>query len=144
LRAAIADTRGLALNEGTPYRLAASTDGKKLRIAPDTAEFGKIPVAYGLTSAAKAIELSLENVTVTVSDESDNSQATEDDWITIGIFLPNGTCRQDNMLIEVHEADFPPMKVLLRGVTGTARIYQPDRGTGSNGAISRSSSGAKP
>lgn len=131
LKACIADARGLALAEGTPYRMAISTDGKRIRVAPDTTDFASKPVASGRFAAAKAFEVTPENVTYSLVAEGDEDlPASEDQWNTIGTFLPNGTCREDSTLIEVHEANFPPLRIRLRGVTGTALQLPPETTNG--------------
>lgn len=132
LRASIADARGLAMSESVPYRLAASKDGKRLRTAPDTADFATMAVPTGRSSGAKSMEVAPESVTYEVESGNDEGadQAGEDDWLTIAIFLPNGTCRQTQSVVAVHEANFPPIRVLLRGLTGTATILQPESSDG--------------
>ena len=125
LRSRIADARGLAMQESTAYRLAVHRDGTKIRLAPDSQEFAQVPASDVATATAKAIETTLDKATITISADSE-AGADQDDWITIGTFLPNGTCREDSTLVEVHEGNFPAMKILLRGVTGTARLVLPD------------------
>ena len=132
LRARIADARGLALQETVTYRLAINKDGTKIRVAPDTQDFAHVAVSDEATGAARAIETTLEKATVAMAADSETG-ANSDDWITLGTFLPNGTCREDSIVIEVNETNFPPIRILLRGVTGTARLLIPD-----------SSGGAKP
>jgi type II secretory pathway pseudopilin PulG len=132
LRARIADARGLAMQEGSAYRLAVHQDGTRIRLAPDVAEFANVPASSVASAGVKALEVQLEKVTINVAADSESggpAAADQDSWVTIGTFLPNGTCREIHTVIEVHEADFPPIKILLRGVTGTARILQNDPGT---------------
>lgn len=125
LRARIADARGLAMEEAATYRLAVNKDGTKIRLAPESADFSHLAAFEDAGGGAKAIETTLDKATITISSDSE-AGADQDDWITIGTFLPNGTCREDSTLVEVHEGNFPAMKILLRGVTGTARLVLPD------------------
>lgn len=134
VRGRIADARGLAMQEGVPYRLAVHQDGSRLRLAPDVPEFGQLPTSAVVTSSATAIEVALTNATVkVVADTASGDQRTADGsgWITVGTFLPDGTCREDDSLIEVRETGFEtPIRIRLRGVTGSARVLRPDEGTG--------------
>lgn len=127
LRARIADARGLAMQEGLPYRLAVHKDGNKIRVAPDTPEFARVPVSDVAGGSVKAIETKIEKATINVV-ESDTEAEQLDDWITLGTFLANGTCREDSTLIEVIESSFPAIRIHLRGVTGTARVLPMDPG----------------
>ena len=129
LRARIADARGLAMEEAATYRLAVNKDGTKIRLAPESADFSHLPASEDAGGGAKVIESSIDKATITISADSEAGAIAgedQDDWITIGTFLPNGTCREDSTLVEVHEGNFPAMKILLRGVTGTARLVLPD------------------
>lgn len=127
VRARIADARGLAMEHGTPYRLALSADGTRLRVGPDAADFGSGGAAEVATSAARVIETPLEKATAAVEDAE---AASDGAWVTIGTFLPDGTCREDNVTVAVSEANFPPLRVQLRGVTGGSRILRPDAAGG--------------
>ena len=123
VRSRIADARGLAMEHGTPYRLALSSDGTRLRVAPDGPTF--TAGAGGEASAsARVIETKLEKVTAVVLDAE---VAIDSDWVTIGTFLADGTCREDNATVEVREGNFPPMRVQLRGVTASSRLLPPEK-----------------
>src|SRR5258706_10642416 len=105
LRARIADARSLAMQEAAVYRLAVNKDGTKLRVAPETADFARMPACEDASSAAKAIETTLENATVTIAADAETGARAggdQDDWITLGTFLPNGTCPEDSTLIQVN------------------------------------------
>ena len=138
LRARIADARGLAQQEGTAYRLAVNEDGTRVRLAPDVAEFAHLPASNAASANVKVLEIALGKVTVTVPSTPENGErigADQDGWITLGTFLPNGTCREDSTVIEVNEPSFPPIRLLLRGVTGTARVVRND--SSANGGASK-------
>lgn len=128
LRARIADARGLALQEAATFRLAVNKGGTKLRLAPESADFSSGAASEDASGGAKVIETPIQKATITVAETEAGAMGggDEDEWVTIGTFLANGTCREDSNLIEVHEANFPNMKLLLRGVTGTARLVIPD------------------
>jgi Tfp pilus assembly protein FimT len=131
VRARIADARGLAMQEAVPYQLAVSSDGTKMRVAPDTSDFGSTPCSDESTGGAKAIETCFKNATVAVIEDSDFDD-TADNWVTIAVFLPNGTCRaallEDGTtrnalpMLEVRETGFPPVHIQIRGLTGTSSV----------------------
>jgi prepilin-type N-terminal cleavage/methylation domain-containing protein len=136
LRSRVADARGLAMQEGQVYRLAVNRDGTRLRVAPDTPDFAQAAVSKSVTSSSKAIETALDQATIHVTDgDSTNPEAgSSDDWMTIGTFMPNGTCREDWTMVEVYELDYPPIRLQLRGVTGTARVVPADAASPRPGA----------
>jgi type II secretory pathway pseudopilin PulG len=146
VRGLIADARGLAMSTGTPYRLAITGTGDKVRLAPDDANFTTATVVDTPSASAVAIEIKLHNATVMAASDSESTQisADSDNWTTLGTFLPNGTCRETMTVIEIHENGFPALKILLRGVTGTARILQPDAVVNSSNSNSAASGGPPP
>jgi type II secretory pathway pseudopilin PulG len=145
VRSRVADARGLAMQEGVPYRLAITSDGTKLRVAPDNSTFSSAGASDVATGGAKAIETKFEKVKVNVAADPDTGEtpaAAEDGWITLGVFLPNGTCRIDSRadgttpdtnLVEVHETGFPAVRIVIRGLTGTAHVLPVENGTGTQG-----------
>ena len=132
VRGLVADARGLAMSEGMPYRLALSSDGKRIRLAPDVAEFAQLPVATEMSAATKAVEIRFERTLIEVEEVSEGEveSAASDDWITIATFLANGTCREISTVLRVNEGTFTPIRIQVRGVTGTATILQADSSPG--------------
>ena len=142
LRGRIADARGLAMEHGVPYRLAVHTDGKRIRLAPDTTDFAETGVATDMSATVTAIEQKLDRegkVTAAVTVDAEDAQPVVDGagWETVATFLPDGTCREDNVILEIHETNFPAIRIRIRGVTGSTRVIPANTGTGTNG-------GAKP
>lgn len=126
VRGQVADARGLAMFHGQPYRLAISSDGTRIRVAPDSLDFSSTPASDKASAAATAIELKLERATAAVEDdEYGSAQAGGDGWVTVGTFLPDGTCRETGAVVEVKEGTFPPLRVHLRGVSASARVLPP-------------------
>lgn len=121
LRGRIADARTMAMKEGTPHRLAVSSDGTRVRLAPDTLDFANIQAGADAGPTAKAIEQPFERATVAVVGGGAEADAG-DGWVTVATFLADGTCREDNVTVEVREEPFPPIRLHLRGVTGYARV----------------------
>lgn len=132
LRGRIADARGLAMQEAVPYRLALSSDGRRIRVAPDTTDFASAACSEESTGGAKAIETTLTKTTVELEAavEGDEPSAAEDEWITVATFLPNGTCREVSAIVRVIETGFPPIRIQLRGLTGTSMVMRNDSSNG--------------
>lgn len=124
LRGRIADARTMAMKEGTAHRLAVSSDGTRVRLAPDTLDFGSV-TAGEPGPAAKAVEQPFERATVAVVAGGAEAD-TGDGWVTVATFLADGTCREDNVTVEVREEPFPPIRLHIRGVTGAARVLPPN------------------
>ncbi|MBX9626959.1 MAG: prepilin-type N-terminal cleavage/methylation domain-containing protein [Gemmataceae bacterium] len=128
VRSRIADARGLAMEHGTAYRLAVSADGSRLRVAPDGPDYDAAGASETATATARVIETRLEPATAAVEADADAPADEAGGWVTVGTFLPDGTCREDNVVVEVREGAFPPMRVRLRGVTASSKLLRPDAG----------------
>lgn len=128
VRARIADARGLAMEKGIPYRLAVYSDGTKIRLAPDGIDFAELPASDQITGSSAAVEQTFQKVTVGLYADPESPQPHSDDsgWLTVATFLPDGTCKEDSATIEVREPGFPPMRLRIRGVTGTAKVMPLD------------------
>lgn len=134
VRGRIADARGLAMETGTAYRLAISSDGTRIRLAPDTLDFGTVPASDEATAAATCIETRLDKATAgLVADEDSAGPGGDGDWVTVGTFLPDGTCRETGAVIAIHEANFPPIRIQLRGVSGSSRVLPNEAKYGGGG-----------
>ena len=141
VRGLIADARGLAITDGVPYRLAITSSGDRIRMAAEGPDFATQAAADASNAATKTVEYKLEKTNITVAADSDSGEAApiagSDGWITLGTFLPNGTCRADGgidtTMIEVNETGYPPMQIRLRGITGTARLLPPPGDGSGNG-----------
>ena len=126
-RARLADTRALAMETGTLYRIAISEDGTKIRVGPDGTDFGTAPASNQPSLSAKVIESTFDSkVTAEVwADADDPPPLVDQGWTTVATFLPDGTCKEDTVIVRVKEGEFPPMRVLVRGVTGGSRTLPP-------------------
>ena len=122
-RARLADARALAMETGTNYRIAISEDGTKIRVAPDGQDFATAPAATQPSFGAKVMESEFDKkVTAEVwADADDPPPLIDQGWVTVATFLTDGTCKEDTVVVRVKEGDFPPMRVLVRGVTGGSR-----------------------
>lgn len=134
VRGRIADARGMAMEYGQPYRLAISSDGTKIRLAPDTPDFADVPTAGTPSGAAVALETRLDHATAGLTADDEFGHATDGGgWVTVGTFLPDGTCREVGSMIEIHEGTYPPIRIQLRGVSASSRVLHNDAKYGGGG-----------
>jgi hypothetical protein len=127
VRGRIADARGMAMEFGQPYRLAISTDGTRIRLAPDTQDFGSLPAAEHAGATVTCLECRLDHCTAgLVADDDGVAPGSDGEWQTVGTFLPDGTCRETGTVVTVTEASFPPIRIQLRGVSGSSRVLPND------------------
>lgn len=134
VRGRIADARGLAMESGQAYRLAISADGTRIRLAPDTPDFASVPASSEATGAATCIETRLDKATAgLIADQDDAGPSGDGEWVTVGTFLPDGTCREVGAVIAVNEGNFPPIRIQLRGVSGSSRVLPNEAKYGGGG-----------
>ena len=133
LRGRISEARGQAMEDGRAYRMSVSEDGKRLRVAPDVANYASLePQTNDADPDAPLVVEEAFPDTVTVQPMPGDGMQPEADgsgWIRVATFLPDGTCREDAVVIELREPGVYPILVRLRGLTGAAST-QPQRGTG--------------
>ena len=133
VRGRIADARGMAMEYGQPYRLAISADGTRIRLAPDVPEFADLPAADTPGGAVTCLESRLDKATAGLVASDDDAPGAEGEWLTVGTFLPDGTCREVGSVVAVHEANFPPIRIQLRGVSGSSRVLPNEAKYGGGG-----------
>lgn len=119
----MARSRAKAIEGGQAYRLAVSSDGRRVRMAPDTFEaMGEAaPEASDEDGAGPTIREDDLPAGVTASLLLDDGEFAADDaigWRRVATFLPDGTCREDTVEVRVEEADVAPVLIRLRGLTG--------------------------
>ncbi|MGL4420608.1 MAG: pilus assembly FimT family protein [Gemmataceae bacterium] len=132
LRSRLSEARAKAMEDGTPYRVAVATDGKKFRIAPDTMEAtGAEPMMNdsGMGPLIREDDLPMTVQAQVVADENEQMMQDTAGWIRIATFLPDGTCKEDGVEIEVKEPGVAPFIVRLRGLTGAVSIVRGILGT---------------
>jgi hypothetical protein len=132
IRARMADARALAMEDGKWYRLAISTDGRRIRLAPDGPDFATLPADHPPSFNSRVTEDEFaEGVTAEVIDLSDDqAQLDSNGWRTIATIGPEGICKEDGALIRVKEKNFRPIEVRVRGVIGSARVVRPQQNGG--------------
>jgi prepilin-type N-terminal cleavage/methylation domain-containing protein len=133
VRARIADARAKAMERGQWYRVAVSSDGSRLRVAPDGTEFAALSADDPPAFNASVTEDRLDKATVHVLADGDAEVVQEGDWITIATLKPDGTCKEDRVLVEVREGNQSPMYVRIRGITGTAAVVRTPPGVAAGG-----------
>jgi len=127
VRGRIADARGMAMEYGQPYRLAISADGTRIRLAPDTTDFATLPAAEFAGAAVTCLESRLDKCTAGLAADDDGAAPGSDgEWQTVGTFLPDGTCREVGSIVTVSEVNYPPIRIQLRGVSGSSRVLPND------------------
>lgn len=140
IRGELAAARAWAMEDGAPYRVAISTDGTRIRRAPESTFLDATPIQNG-SSAAKSAEYVFEHVSTSIDVGPDQAPpSSTDGWNTIAILLPDGTCRDDgtgtsNLTVAVSEifqngTQSAPIKVAIRGITGSSRVVSSQQQAG--------------
>ncbi len=132
IRAELANARSRAREDGKPYRIAISEDGKRIRREADGPEFGtnlaSVIVTGGsaeyASGSALSVEYTFEHITVEVAATQTGAALAENGWVTLATVLPDGTCHEDIVLVLLKDEDKPPLYVQVRGLTGTSRVVQ--------------------
>lgn len=125
LRGRIADARGEAMEHGRPYRLALSQDGDRVRIAPDEQNFGAAAVTGDDNDTAPRVaEDDLPKGVTAKSEPPDGSAPAvdADGWTRVATFQPDGTCREDVVVIRVTQPNMYPVLIRIRGLTGSTTV----------------------
>ena len=122
LRGELAVARGRAMEEGRPYRVAVSRDGRRIRRAPDSPDFAQTGAADGASGSAAAVDYPFDHVTAEVVAEGDAEPEAVDGWVTVATVLPDGSCREDTALVIITEPDNGSLRVRVRGLTASSRV----------------------
>jgi prepilin-type N-terminal cleavage/methylation domain-containing protein len=140
IRTELATARARAKEEGRPYRVALSQDRTRIRRAPDTIDFAQTQASEISGGSATAVDYPFEHVTAervfenNASTSASGSDAAEpiDGWVTVATILPDGTCKEDTVLVVIKENEESPVYLRVRGLTCNARIV-PNPTTGAGG-----------
>jgi len=120
VRNAWAEARSRSIDSGMPYRFAVN-GGSQYRVAPDTAEFWDGASAASDTDDGRAMIGSLpKNINFAPSDSADDSSG----WRTVVVFLPDGTCRNDALIV-IETDGSPALYVRARALTGIVSVKTP-------------------
>ena len=128
LRGRVADARGEAMEHGRAYRLALSDDGTRVRIAPDDQGFDTAAVTTDEAAPRVAEDAFPDGVTAK-SEPPDGSAPTvdADGWVRVATVQPDGTCREDAVVVRVSQPNMYPVLVRIRGLTGGTSV-EPQKG----------------
>lgn len=120
VRAAWAQGRSRAIEEGRPYRFAFSGPGH-YRLAPEQPDYwsGSVPP----DSSRQVLEGDLPpGITFGTRPGSSSGQGSSGEWSSLAVFLPDGTAREDVQLL--FQVKGTPRTVLqLRAMTGAVTVH---------------------
>ena len=116
--ARLADARGAAISHGIPYRVCASPDGTQVRVCPDESEPTEQLASEQPPTPLWQQDTLPKGVTLTPMTVGTTQAESADGWITLVVFMPDGTCRDDASEFTLSETDQVPQVVRVRGLTG--------------------------
>jgi prepilin-type N-terminal cleavage/methylation domain-containing protein len=142
VRAGWAKARAQAMNDGIPYRFSVMPNTGNFRIAPDLPDFwggnGSSPDSMDPANppfifeniVPKGVRLNPGNRSAggTAGDDGGRTILPPDsidpaNWITIAVFLPDGTAR-DNACLRLDCKGARSIQLELRGLTGAVKNRQ--------------------
>jgi len=133
VRAAAAQARLHAIDEGIPYRLCVVPGRGNYRAAPDTTESwnqgasGEYPTVEGVVPNDIALRVQSQGQSVSVDSEGKSAvsfevgDVPEDAWSVVAVFRPDGTADRTVEII-CSTAHSLPLSITLRGLTGTTSV----------------------
>jgi prepilin-type N-terminal cleavage/methylation domain-containing protein len=136
VRAAWAQARAHAIEQGRPYRFSVEPGGSHFRVAPDRPDYwgGSAP-SDDPDGKGMVLEQALPGgVRFTVNGDGGTPPPADSDkevpanyssigWSTTVVFLPDGTAREDvRILFQVQGVQ--PTLVHLRGLTGSVTVQR--------------------
>jgi Tfp pilus assembly protein FimT len=126
VKSRIADARGRAIGDAKQYRLAMQGDGTRIRLAPDGPDFPNVTGGEGSFVTEDTFDKATASLDRNMADDMMSSDGSG--WNTIATFLPDGTCRESNVTVLVHEEGFPDIHIYLRGLTGVTKTTNANGG----------------
>jgi type II secretion system protein H len=133
IRGELATARAHAMEKGQPFRVAISEDGARVRRAPDAPDFASVAAFDRADGSSPAVEYTFQSATVRVVASQDApAPPAENGWVTIATVQPDGTCREDTVLLAIGDDDRAPLYLRVRGLTGASRVV-PAGAAGANG-----------
>lgn len=131
VRGRLAEARAKAMERGTPFRVAINTDKTRIRVAPDNAEFASATPDDPPAFDSSTTEDKLDEATVELTAEEGDDRTTDSGgWLTVVTMKADGSCKETRpVTLVVKQADFAPIQIQVRGLTGQARtITGPKQG----------------
>jgi prepilin-type N-terminal cleavage/methylation domain-containing protein len=146
VRARLADARAKAMEDARAYRVALTDDGTRIRVAPDGLDYATTPPDDPPSYQSKVTEDPIDKASAHILVDSEDAVPERDaaGWSTVATFLPDGTCREANVTVEVREKTFPPIRIQIRGVTGSTRLLPVDPNTHARGPATDNKPGVVP
>ena len=122
-RTRLAEARAKAMERGTPYRLAVHADKTRIRVGPDTENFGSGPADNPPNYNSLVTEDTLDEATIEVQlEEGDERPSDGSDWQTVATLRPDGSSKEArSCTVTIKQSTFAPIVVQVRGLTGQAR-----------------------
>jgi prepilin-type N-terminal cleavage/methylation domain-containing protein len=121
VRAAWADARAKAVEDGLPYRFAVMPADGRYRIAPDSGDYWAGGAGAAAPADADSPPLDREDALPKGVSFADDGLVGEGDeaagWVTLVRFQPDGTASRDVEVVFT-AAGCRPLQVRLRGLTG--------------------------
>lgn len=132
VKARLMEARLNAMEQGRPYVFSISTDGLKMRVAPDEAVEAEVG-EDGQSLPAVVIEEDLPdeiNLKLTTPQNGTTASTTANGYTKVVTFQPDGTCAEDSATLGVQENGRSGMVVTIRGLTGAVFLAKPTSATG--------------
>ena len=134
IRSLLAQARAKAIEDGKNYKLTFSSDGRTIRIEPDVNAITGQAVQLDADDRPIVREEQLpKGVTVAIIDILENNTPIADPTgqQRVATLLPDGTCREDSVFVQLTEANLKPLTLRIRGLTGNITVVDnPTTGTG--------------
>jgi prepilin-type N-terminal cleavage/methylation domain-containing protein len=136
LRSLLAQARAKAIEDGKNYKMTFSEDGRNVRIEPDVNSItGEAVAPDGYDRPIIREEELPKGVTVAILDLQDQGTPAPDaaGRQRVATLLPDGTCREDSVFVQLTESDLKPLTLRIRGLTGNITVV--DNPTNATGAM---------
>jgi Tfp pilus assembly protein FimT len=129
VRAAWADARSHAIEEGRPYRFSVQSGTGKFRIAPDDDSFWDGSDTSGSNNGADAPPFVREgDLPNGIAFDAPADLPTSGEWSTVVVFNPDGGCNADIEILVRENDDSTPIAVSVRAMTGTVTTRKKSAG----------------
>ncbi len=120
IRGMLAEARAKAIEDGKNYRLSLSAEGTSVRIEPDVNTITGDPMMPDADEQPVIREEAFPKG-VTAAILVDDVPVTDAaGWQRVATLLPDGTCREDNVFVQLSETGNSPITLRIRGLTGSS------------------------
>lgn len=122
----VADGRVRAMESGQPYQLSIHQDGRQLRLAPFSLDLVDVGSENGAVPEVLEDTFPPTVMGTLVSNSESGVPTVESGWQTVATFQADGSCKEDNVLLEFSEPGSRSLLVHLRGLTGVVTVQPAD------------------